>query len=172
MIGLVCRRTFARKLLRRPCKYDLFVGKLRSAFFSGRTCHLYRHKLLPAGFRTLSIEAKTNEPSEIAKTEAKTNEQSGIAKRKWPIIITTVIASIIGYFWKGRLEKNDLEALHERLNVRVLGKSCNQHLSTSCSLFINKWVLVETDGKEINNLRMDNNIRLGLNLHANLHTSF
>lgn len=79
--------------------------------------------MFPGCFRTIANEVNKEEPT-------------GIAKHKWPIIITTVIASLIGYFWKGRLESKDLEALQERLDVRVVAP------------------------REIKDLRLDNNIRV------------
>ena len=117
MLRLACR--VSARHLRRPRTHNICIGKRRSTFVVPveNLSRQYRRNFFPGRFRTIANEAKN---------EAFKEEPKGIAKHKWPIIITTVIASLIGYFWKGRLESKDLEALQERLDVRVVGKSVVQ----------------------------------------------
>ena len=156
MLRLACR--LSARQLRRPCTHNICLGKRRSTFTipASKLSHQYGRKRLLGRFRTITDEAKQKEPT-------------GIAKHKWPIIISTVIASIVGYFWKGRLESKDLEALQERLDVRVVGKSCKHHHSIFSHLPQYKFprcLSLRTAPREIKDLRLDNNIRLGQTLHT------
>lgn len=116
-----------RRELMRPFNQNLIIRHWRSICFAER---VYQPLMRPGAFRS-----KTDNTGQT-KTKEPTGLVSSIAKRKWPIIITTFIASIVGYFWKGYLERNDLEALQDRLDVRVAAPP------------------------EIKDLRLDNNIRV------------